>query len=51
MVSGKNEEQKVQTIIDNRGDNTLVAGLQRMGTGGRELCIATAIEWSNGNVS
>ena len=48
-MSGKNEEQKVQTItiIDNRGDNTLVAGLQRMG----ELCTAKTPEGNSANVS
>ena len=30
------------TIIDNRDDNTLLAGIQRMGAGGNELWIATA---------
>lgn len=30
------------TIIDNRGENTLLAGLQRMGAGGNEIAIAAA---------
>ena len=34
--------QEIPTIIDNREGNTLLAGIQRMGAGGRELFIATA---------
>ena len=30
------------SIIDNQRENTLLAGLQRLGQGGEELCIATA---------
>ena len=30
------------SIIDNRGENTLLSGLQQMSSGGREIWIATA---------
>lgn len=33
---------RLSSIIDNRGENTLLAGIKRMGSGGNELSIATA---------
>ncbi|MBP6965487.1 MAG: DEAD/DEAH box helicase family protein [Armatimonadetes bacterium] len=39
---GEDSNSTISSIIDNRGENTLLAGIKRMGGGGQEISIATA---------